>query len=139
MMNEDAEMLAEQFNIALEGRKVWIEIKEKYGICDEDGVVICVTAETGWLREIKNWILPFIERKRFNRLFYISSSRLSVEDHKFIQIILQDDIISKIIKYYKLTNLVRKVYIISLNEPFGNENMIGHKGITIADWLKNFG
>ena len=136
--------LGDDYRAALSGRSLWLEIKNKYGFQPDDGLIFCCINNPEYLLEVKQWLPKFAERKQFDRTIFIHSGNKGfllddISERKICECNLEKTQMEFILKYYRLTQFTRYGYVISFELPFGNSSMLGHKGITFADWLRNFG
>lgn len=142
-MDADKENIRDDYFTALKGREYWLHLKEKYGIKNEDGLILCTEEDSRWLEEIAKWLPSFARRKHFSQTIFLSTVSLPVipeKDGIFLECaVISGEWMKCLLKYYRLTQFTRYIYAISLEQPFGNDHMIGHKGITIQNWLRNFG
>ncbi len=137
------DMIKDHYAAALKGREYWLQLKENYHFKNQDGLILCAVEEPEWLREVAGWLPGFARRKQFPQTLVLSAARLPVtsgNDGSFPECaVIGRERMKSLLKYYRLTQFTESIYAISLEQPFGNDFMIGHKGITIGDWLRNFG
>ena len=136
--------LENDYQTALEGRRLWLKIKKKFEFQPEDALIFCSINSSEYLLEVKQWLPGFAERKQFgNTIFVYVGNKGFLQDyhsdHKIYECCLEKVQMECLLKYYRLTQFVRYGYVISFEWPFGNDCMLGHKGVTFADWLRNFG
>ena len=135
--------LQDHYVTALKGREYWLQLKETYRFKREDGLILCAVEEPEWLQEVAVWLPAFARRKHFAHTLVLSTARLpSLSGKEEIYpecVVIERERMNCLLKYYRLTQFTEYIYAISLKQPFGNDYMIGHKGITIRDWLRNFG
>jgi len=139
----DKEIIRDDYDTALKGREYWMRLKEKYSFKSEDCLILCAVEDSDWLQEVEKWVPAFAERKHFSQTIFLSTVRLPALPERegiFLEcIVIEKEQMKCLLKYYRLTQFTRYIYAIALEQPFGNAHMIGHKGITIQDWLRNFG
>lgn len=140
---EIREELRDHYAAALKGREYWLQIKETCHFRREDGLILCAVEDPEWLQEVARWLPEFAGRKHFGCTLVLSTARLpsmsGKEEFHTECVVIEKEKMDCLLKYYRLTPFAGYVYVISLEQPFGNDFMIGHKGITIGDWLRNFG
>lgn len=134
--------LDEKYEMALQGRSHWLEMKKKYGINDEWGLIIIpdVSADI-CMSGVKN--LGFYLRKKIlkNALVIITdNNRLSMSnfDEDGINIeIMKNESVEEILMYYKLHQFFRNIVVVSVDEPFGTSGIIGKCEIGIDEYVRD--
>lgn len=137
------EELKEDYQLALEGRKCWLGLKKKYEIDDNCCLIICPTEDQILNRIAMENLKDYLKRKYLKKAVVITSYLNIKEYCPYIEKIdiyfeyMEEDEVEGILKYYRLTQFAKNIVVIYLEEPFGNGNIIGHKGISLVDYVKN--
>ncbi len=136
---EIQKILKMQYEEAMQGRKKDFEINLSYHICENAVKIVVLIDNEHYLKEFREWLIPFCKRKEFQNAVILSEQfREGEENINEIRIIYLErnrQEIDRILKYYILCKS-QNVYVISFDQPFGNDNMLGHKGIEFKDWLR---
>lgn len=142
MIEELDKNIIDDYYLALNGRTYWLDLKKKYSFGEQDGLIIYEIEKKEYLDIMKMWLPNFLERKQFEKTVIVGAEKLDIKNQSNYVLFeenIEKEKVLELLKYYRLTRFTKNIYGISLNMPFGNENMIGHKGITFFDWLRNFG
>lgn len=137
------EELKPYFQLALSGREVWIRLKETYKINEYCFLVLCPSDEILLNKAAMENLDEFLKRKYIKRAVVVSiytDIRRLCEDSKQAEIqfvCISQEEMEGILKYYRLTQFTQNIVVISLEEPFGNGNIIGKEGITLEDYVRN--
>lgn len=123
---------------ALKGREIWLAIKTKYGIDDHSCVVLLdCECET---ESIVNEILPrYLKKKYLDKAVVLSSADISEYVNEAGNIICHRiDITAKdlLLAYRKASKFFEYFIVVSLEEPFGNFNLVGKYGITMDSYIE---
>lgn len=137
------EKLKTEFQLAYEGREYWINLKERYEIDEYCYLILCPTDNSSLNRIAMENLTDFLTRKYIRRAVVLLTEGESAEDYprsadmdiRFIQADKKE--MECILRYYRLTQFAKNIVVISLEQPFGNENIIGKKGITLTDYVKD--
>lgn len=131
------EILQEQYKLAMEGKRCWLDIKKMYNIKCEDCLVI-LPSDNYELNKCAIKYLPvYMEKKYIRKSFLVSKSDLNIVDKQVTVIKLTFDKIQALLKYYRLLQFTRNVVVISLESPYGNENIINKEDISMDDYVKD--
>lgn len=137
------EELKSEFQLAYKGREYWINLREKYKIDEYCFLIICPTDDfllnhiamenlTDFLarKYIKRAVVLFIQPELSECFSYSANA-----DIQFVQVGQRE--MECILQYYRLTQFTKNIVVISLEQPFGNKNIVGKKGITLTDYVKD--
>lgn len=136
-------VLGNEFALALAGREYWMSLKESYGINEDCYLVLCPSEDSLLNKMAMKNLSDFLIRKYIKRAVVLSidsaiktyfpcTNNIDV----FFEIAKKEKMDS-ILKYYRLTQFAFNVVVISMEMPFGNSNIIGKKGITLEDYIKD--
>lgn len=135
--------LNNDFKLAWEGREYWLKLKEKYYI-DDDCYLILFPEDDNQLNKsaIQN-LGKFLDRKYICRavILFTYDVREKIFYYKekmdvTFERISQNEM-RAILKYYQLTQFAKNIVAVSMEEPFGNRNIINKAGITLEDYVRN--
>lgn len=127
--------LDEHFALARKGHDFWIRFKKEISWKDDWSLII-VPNENPELREALTRLLPEIEHRKYMiHSVIISDCELEGCPRNIINKLISAEEMSALLKYYRLCQFASNVYVVSFKMPFGNEGMIGVKGITIDNYL----
>lgn len=137
---EDLEL---HFQLALKGREYWIEIKKRYEIDENCYLVICPTNDFLLNKIAMENLNEFLKRKYIKKAIILSTyiglkefyTHFSKADVQFQY--LDQKQMNCTLKYYKMVQFFPNIVVISLEQPFGNGNIIGKKGITLIDYVRD--
>ena len=135
--------IMEKFNTALHGRELWIELKRINQI-DENWILILFPVDDSNLINAALKELPlYMRRKYLNSALLIGDNNnvvideISVEGLNVLSKHISPEDIESILSYYRLQQFFKNIVVVSLNEPFGSDALIGKKGITIDDYVRD--
>lgn len=127
--------LDEHFALAEKGRNLWLDFKKKVSWNDEWSLII-VPNEAPELREALIRLLPEIKRRKYMiQPVIISECEIADCPENVIYKLISCEDMLALLKYYRLCQFASNVYVVSCKMPFGNDGMIGVKGITIDNYL----
>lgn len=131
------EILQEQYKLAMEGKRCWLDIKKMYNIKCEDCLVI-LPSDNHELNKCAIKYLPaYMEKKHIRKSLLVSKSDLNIADKQVTAIKLTFDKIQALLKYYRLLQFTRNIVVISLESPYGNENIINKENISMDDYVRD--
>lgn len=131
---------------AKRGREIWLEIKGQYSFEPvNDCLVILPSQEEKLNQAALKEIHDYMQRKYLYKAVIISISGVSptewgqqfAEGRQIFFKRLEKVQCKQLLKYYRLTQFTKNVAVVSLEEPYGNGNIIGKRGITIDDYVRN--
>lgn len=135
--------LMEDYQLAQQGRKLWLEIKEEYKIDELWYVAICPGKDVA-INELLLAHLPDFLRRKFIHYAVIIleediQGKACVEDNGIILYFRKTgrEGIEAILKYYRLMQFEKNIIVASLEEPYGTAGIIGKEGITLEDYVKD--
>lgn len=132
--------IQEDFEQAEYGRRIWCRLKEREHWTEKDCLIIFPT-EHEQLNELAvKWMKGYIEKKHFEKVIVISydSNLLSkVCGGNIIKEVMKKEDINHLLKYYRLQQFASNIVVASLESPYGNMHFVGHKGITLEDYVIN--
>lgn len=141
MMNLQADI-----ETAKKGREIWLEIKKQYSFeTIHDCLVILPSRDMELNLVALEEISAYMQKKYLHKAIIISTADISrveseqsiVEEQNIFFKQLEEIQCRQLLKYYRLTQFTKNVVVVSLNEPYGNGNIIGNEGITLKDYMKN--
>lgn len=137
------EELKQDLKMAFSGREYWIRLKEKYEIDENYYLILCPTSNFLLNKIAMENLRNFLKRKFIQQAIVLSvfskiEELCPYSTKKDIQFkYLGQEEMDLILKYYRLLQFFKNIVVISLEEPFGNENIIGKKGISLEDYVKD--
>ena len=136
--------LEKKFEIAELGWKKWNLLLDKLVIGEKYCIIYYEIDKQEYIEKTRKWIPDFLCRKGFKDVIVFSDVSLfenrndeRIKDINIYEYELHEG--EEILQLYKLCRFVQFFYIFSLNSPFGNDNMVGHKGIIFEDYLRSRG
>lgn len=137
------EDLETEFQLAFLGREYWIGLKDRYEIDEYCFLILCPTDNLPLNHIAMENLVDFLMRKYIKRAvvlhtqpeveeYYVCSANADV---RFEQTGKKD--MECILKYYRLAQFAKNIVVVSLDEPFGNEHIVGKKEITLTDYVKD--
>lgn len=134
--------LQEDYAVALEGRKCWLKLKAKYYLDTDWYLIICPTEHKELNACAMENLCEFLKRKYKNKVLIVSLSEQKKDYAKqreisfeIVEEVLSNEEINSLLKYYRLLQFFPNIVVISNEEPFGNLNIVGKKGITMCDYV----
>lgn len=131
---------------AKRGRELWLEIKGQYSFDPINDCLVILPSQERKLNQAAMKEIPdYMERKYLHRAIIISISSVPLteqgqqfaEERQIFLKQLEKVQCKQLLKYYRLTQFTKNVIVVSLEEPYGNGNIIGKKGITMDDYVRN--
>ncbi len=129
--------------MAMAGREYWLHIKEKYRPDEETGLVIVQTNETEMADTAVRLLPVYMKRKYLKRIILILDRELATEIKKeenpksVILVAVERRKIEELLVYHRLVPFFYETAVVSVEDPYGNANIIGKEGITLEDYVKN--
>lgn len=137
------EELKTEFKSAFKGREYWIDLKVRYRVDENCFLIICPTDNFLLNVIAMENLTDFLTRKYIKRAVILSLNPKLEKDYPFLTDVnvqfvqVEQEKMECILNYYKLTQFTKNIVVISLEQPFGNENIVGKKGITLTDYVKD--
>lgn len=131
---------------AKKGREIWLEIKEQYSFEPVNDCLVILPSQEKRINQAALREIPdYMQRKYLHQAIVISISGMpltgselkSSEEQQVFYKQLEEIQCEQLLKYYRLTQFTRNVIVVSLDEPYGNGNIIGKEGITLDDYIRN--
>lgn len=131
---------------AKRGREIWLEIKGQYSLEPVNDCLVILPSQERKLNQAAMKEIPdYMERKYLHRAIIISISSVPLteqgqqfaEERQIFLKQLEKVQCKQLLKYYRLIQFTKNVIVVSLEEPYGNGNIIGKKGITMDDYVRN--
>ncbi len=136
-MENFKEKLDSYFEASRRGRAVWKEIEKKYHVLEEDSLVLFPDNDEKLNYAALRNLGGYLKKKYISRVLLIFSDRNIIYGSKYQVINIKEDMMRDLLRYYRLTQFREKIVVISMKEPFGNDGIIGEKGITLDDYVMN--
>lgn len=136
-------MKTAEMEMAVRGREYWIHMKEKYVPDEETGLVIVQSEEQEMIDTALRLLPVYMKRKYLKRVIVVIEQKTAagIEKEKnsdaVIFVAAQRKEIEDLLAYYRLVQFFHEIAVISVEEPYGNANIIGKEGITLYDYVKN--
>ena len=134
-------MLDNKINEAKKGREVWLQLKDKWNI-DSNWVLVIMPENDVKLNDcaIKK-LSEYMKRKYYHKaiIIYCDDNFLQSIDYNDIFVLekIDDSEMKCIVSYYCLQQFFKNIVVVSLEEPFGSKNVVGHMGISLVDYVEN--
>lgn len=131
--------IAGDIETAKQGRKLWLQIRDKYNYKAQSDCVILIAAHNEEMIRIAMEELPaYMRRKYLRKALVIQNSIGTVqtgqrENVQTLEVTQAE--MDSLLKYYRLAQFTGNIVVISAEEPFGNDNIIGHEGITFRNYV----
>lgn len=131
---------------AKRGRELWLEIKGQYSFESINDCLVILPLQEEKLNQAALKEIPdYMQRKYLYKAIVISISGIpqteqrqkSAKEQQIFFKRLEKMQCRQLLKYYCLTQFTKNVIVVSLEEPYGNGNIIGKKGITLDDYVRN--
>ena len=136
-MEKFKEKLDSYFEAARRGRNVWKEIENKYHVVEEDSLVLFPDNDEELNHSALKNLGGYLKKKYISRVLLVFSDRNIICGSQYQIINIKEDMMRDLLMYYKLTQFKEKIVVVSMKEPFGNDGIIGEKGITLDDYVMN--
>lgn len=126
---------------AIGGRKVWLELKEKYLITN-DKCLVFISSSNKELNHyaIKN-LKEYIEKKYYTGALVVCEDELKEDEKQYVQdfdvVCIDENIVKDLLAYYRLVQFTKNIVVVSEKEPYGNLGIVGKKDITLEDYVKD--
>lgn len=131
---------------AKRGREIWLRIKGEYSFEPiNDCLIILPSREIKLNQAALRDIPDYMRRKYLHKAIVVSSTDMSLiesmqepaEGRQIFFKQLEQIQCEQLLKYYRLTQFTKNIIVVSLEEPYGNGNIIGKEGITLEDYIRN--
>lgn len=141
-MEKMTEELREDYLQALEGRRMWLEWKKKYALDNHCGLILfpslCKELNEAGSRQLPS----FMKRKYLKKALALYTQEMPVplvtgEGFEIITVGIAKEKMEALLKYYCLIQFTKNIVVISTEEPFGNNGIIGKEGISLEDYVRN--
>lgn len=126
------------------GRQAWLEIKYNHSFDSINDCLVILPSQDRSLNQAALKEIPdYLVRKYLGRAIIVSSDMLRederqiAEKRKLIFVHLGEKQCNQLLKYYRLTQFTKNILVVSLEEPYGNGNIIGKEGITLEDYIRD--
>lgn len=135
------ENIENEFNYALEGRKIWILIKEKYNFSNQCGLVIFPSDNQTLNIEAVKLLPDYKKRNLLDKLVVITSQKVIIDslkqlhDKSIYYELIDKKNIDLLLKYYCLVPFWIHIVVISLDEPFGNSILLNKYDIDYKNYI----
>ena len=129
--------------VAVRGREFWMHLKEQYLPDEETGLIIVQTKEQDMVDPAIRLIPVYLKRKYLKRALVVTdretAAKIEKEDNSDAVTIVaaQREQMEELLAYYRLVQFFHEIAVVSVEEPYGNANIIGQAGITLEDYVKN--
>lgn len=131
------------YKMSLNGRECWLYFKDKYNLRIEDYIILFPDDEETLNQVAASQLTDFLKRKFAKKALVLCvNSEVKKVIENFIEVNIPSEIISEkdmqnLLKYYRLVQFTKNIVIISTEEPFGNDHIIGKDGITAEDYIRD--
>ena len=147
-MSDYSSSLYGHFQMAFHGRRIWKGIKKQYAPDAKTTVLLIFPLHDSELNRCALTHLPaFLERKLYSRALALVCDRGTHDELKQLSagmkaakidpVLLSDEDISVVCKYYRLIQFFDNIFVVSLEEPYGSKGLIGKKHFTLEFLVKN--
>lgn len=135
------EYLEKEFEEALAGRDVWLKIKNKYGFTNGCGMAVFPSEDEALNKEAVR-LLPEYRRKLFLNKVVAVTDQAAVTDllknvisgEIFCENLAQEEI-QLLLKYYRLVIPCAHISVVSMDEPYGNGNLLKEMDVDFEDFI----
>ena len=139
MLEWESDTIRMKIKMAEDGFDEWSELKKKYVLNGRFGIFFDRMAVPEYRMEFAEWLPRFIQTKCLAKAVIFSDKfELADFDAAVSETLIILPFSENIFQFYKTSKFERFIYVLSMEDPFGNSNMLGHKGITFKDWLRNW-
>ncbi len=141
-MNENEKFLVEEIEEAKKGRKIWLDLRNKWEL-DENWFLIILPEKSKELNSIALLKLDnFLNKKYVQNALILYSSYLSDQDkfnysNNIVFVYIEEKKLKQVLRYYRLKQFFKNIVVISLEEPFGNSGFIEHIDITLENYIED--
>lgn len=132
-----------EMEMAVRGWNYWMHIKEKYVPDEEIGLVIVQSEDKAMVDAALGLLPVYMKRKYLKRVIVVmeretadGTGREGTPD-SVVFVAAQRKEIDDLLAYYRVVQFFHEIAVISVEEPYGNANIIGKEGITLSDYVKN--
>lgn len=128
---------------AFHGRKYWLSLKEEYIPDGKTSLIIFPSSDEILNHVAIGYLSEYMRRKVLKKVIIVTDQDRVAEDlrssrNESIFIAKTDqEHITDLLNYYKLVQFIPRIIIISTEEPYGNDHIIGKAGIKIEDYVRN--
>lgn len=142
-MTGENELEMSEKRAAVAGREYWIQLKEQYLPDEETGLIIVQTKEQDMIDTAIRLIPVYMKRKYLKRVLVVTDRETAAKVEKqenpdaVTIVAAQRDQMEELLAYYRLVQFFHEIAVVSVEEPYGNANIIGKAGITLEDYVKN--
>lgn len=127
-----------EYEDALKGRDIWLEIQDRYHITNQWGVILFISDEYILNNEAVQLIPDYMKKNNLNEVLIIKEkdnlSKIGEIENVKYHLLCKSEI-AKVLKYYKLIHFCKNIAVISLEEPYGNKYICKNKEIAYRDYI----
>lgn len=131
---------------AKKGREIWLKIKRQYSFEAINDCLVVLPSEMKRLNLAALEETPaYMKRKYLRKAIIIGINELPLtggwqrfaEGGQILFRRLEKVQCEQLLKYYRLTQFTKNIIVVSLEEPYGNGNIIGKESITLKDYIRD--
>lgn len=121
---------------ALKGRELWLKIKEKYQVSNEDVIVLVREPGDEMGQEVIRQMNSYLNRKYLKRAIIITqeTNACNTVSNILYHTELKDGI-KCIEQYYRLAQFTKNIVVASGDTPFGGDGIVGKNNISVAEYV----
>lgn len=133
--------LEREFEFALEGRKIWLMIKEKHGFVNQDGIVIFPSANQMLNREAAAMLPQYRDAYFLDKIVAVTNQK---DVAGFIASLCHENVcceelaageMEALLKYYQLVWFCTHIVVVSMEEPFGEDYFLNVSGVQLQEFI----
>lgn len=127
---------------ALAGRKLWLDLKETYGINDLWCLLVLPEEDPALNDCAYHNVYPWMKQRCLSGVCVVKledcrvASTSEAGDLTVRYADLKPDEMECLLSYYKLCSFFENTVVVSVHEPIGNLNFLGKHGLTLDDFIR---
>lgn len=140
-MTVENKRIIEKRNLALRGREIWLAIKASNNLDENWALVIFPTENVELNKTAVEYLSDYLKKKYLNGVVLLTHkyapfiAGISIDNCTMVSKCLSENDMEAIIMYYKLQQFFRNIVVVSIDEPFGCDAIIGKCDITLVDYV----
>lgn len=126
------------------GQEIWQKIKEKYSLTEWDALVIDDGSNIELSLAAERNLISCLRTKYIRRAVYLGLTEIHInpqghenESLEIFQMVLQAADLYALLRFYRLIQFTKNIFVISGKAPYSGVGVIGKAGLTYEDYLRN--
>lgn len=134
-MDSDKGKIEECISEAVEGRRIWINLKNQLSWEDDWSLIVVPDDGSVLVEALVHNFQKIRQKKYMKRTVIIAARIIDGLPNDTLQVQVDIKKLNCLLRYYRLCQFASNIYVISSDSPYGCDEIIGVKGITVDDYL----